>query len=82
MNKLVKKVFGTVICNEKDAIELGKEVDEEILKLLRENEEAFEEEELDQIKNLMYESAYIAESAGFQLGMHYFLKLFLHSEGC
>lgn len=80
MNKLLHKIYGTVICNEKDAIEIGKEVDAEIIGLLREYEETFEKGELEQIKNLMYQTAFIAESAGFQLGVHYFFKLLFHSE--
>ena len=42
MNKLLHKIYGTVICNEKDAIEIRREVDSEILELLHEHEEAFE----------------------------------------
>lgn len=77
MNKLLHKIYGTVICNEKDAIELGKEVDAEISELLREHESVFGDDELAQIRELMYETAFIAKSAGFELGVHYFYKMFL-----
>lgn len=75
MNELLHKIYGTVICNEKDAIEISKEVDTEILGLLREHESTFDKGECDQIKELMYEAAFIAQSAGFELGVHYILKL-------
>lgn len=77
MNKLLHKIFGTVVCNEKDAIEIAKEVDAEILGLLREHGEAFDKDEREQVKEMMYETAFIAQSAGFELGVHFFLKLFL-----
>ena len=79
MNKLLHKIYGTVICNEKDAIEIGKEVDSEISELLHEHERAFGTQELEQVRELMYETAFIAQSAGFELGVHYFFKLFLRS---
>lgn len=77
MNKLLHKIYGTVICNEKDAIEMGKEVDAEISVLLRKHEGTFEKKELDEVRELMYETAFIAQSAGFQLGLQYFIKLLL-----
>lgn len=75
MNKLLHKIYGAVICNEKDAIEISKEVDTEILGLLNEHEGDFDKGERDQIKELMYETAFIAQSAGFELGIHYFFRL-------
>ena len=79
MNKLLHKIYGTVICNEKDAIEIRREVDSEILELLHEHEEAFEKKELEQVRELMFETAFIAQSAGFELGVHYLFKLLLRS---
>ena len=77
MNKLLHKIYGMVICNEKDAIEIGREVDSEILELLHEHEDVFEKGEIERVRELMYETAFIAQSAGFELGVHYFFKLLL-----
>ena len=56
---------------------MGREVDAEITELLREHEDAFEDNELLQVRELMYETAFIAQSAGFELGVHYFYEMFL-----
>lgn len=77
MKELLKKIFNNVISQEEDAIKILKHVDEEIDKLIEPYKEQFSDEQLEEIKDLMYGTALIAEQEGFQLGIFYAIKLLL-----
>lgn len=66
MNELLNKIFDNVISKEDDSIKMFKNVDEEIDKLIEPYMEQLSDEQLEEIKDLMYGTALIAEQEGFQ----------------
>lgn len=75
MNELLKKIYESVITYEKDTVEMGSRVDVEINKLIKPYAEQLTDKEMEQLKNLLYQTALTAEQEGFQLGIKYTLKL-------
>lgn len=69
MNELLMKCYEQVIQYENNSIELGKKLDEEAKQLLIPYKETFSDEDLETVKNLMYNLAYEAERTGFILGV-------------
>lgn len=75
MNELLKKIYESVITYEKDTVEMGSRVEIEINKLIKPYAEQLTDKEMEQLKNLLYQTALTAEQEGFQLGIKYTLKL-------
>lgn len=75
MNELLKKIYESVITYEKDTVEMGSRVEIEINKLIKPYTGQLTDEEIEQIKALLYQTALTAEQEGFQLGIKYTLKM-------
>lgn len=75
MNELLKKIYESVITYEKDTVEMGSRVEIEINKLIKPYTGQLTDEEIEQIKTLLYQTALTAEQEGFQLGIKYTLKM-------
>lgn len=75
MNELLKKIYESVIYYEKDTVEMGSRVEVEIHKLIKQYPEQLTDKDIEQIKNLLYQTALTAEQEGFQLGIKYTLKM-------
>lgn len=75
MNKLLKKLFDNVINNEKETIEVNKQIDNRIHTILDQYKEELTEEELEKFSSHLYYVALVAEQEGFQLGMKYLFKI-------
>ena len=69
MNELLMKFYRDVIQYERESIELGKQLDDELVELLKPYEDKFNDEDMETIKALMYQFAYEAEECGFLLGV-------------
>lgn len=71
---LLRKIYDTVICYERDTIEMCKRVDEEILDLIEPYKGELSDDDFDRIKDLMGCISVTAEREGFLLGVKYTLK--------
>lgn len=69
MNDLLMKFYQEVIQYENESIELGKQLDNELVELLKPHEDKFNDDDIETIKALMYQFAYEAEECGFLLGV-------------
>lgn len=74
MSELLKKIFDTIICYEKDSVEMGQTIETEIKNLMRPYQERLTDDEQEELKNLLYGISSIAEREGFLLGMKYTFK--------
>lgn len=75
MKKLFKKIFDDVITYEKDFIEMDAGINKEIEKHLTKYEEKMNNEEMENLKNLLYEIINISEREGFFLGLQYAARI-------
>lgn len=76
MDKLLKKIFDDIISYEKDFIEMDAIVNREIEKHTAEYQEKMNREEMEELKNLLYEITKISEREGFFLGIRYAVRIF------
>lgn len=75
MNELLRKIYDTIICYEKDAVEMGWRIEEEIKYLIQPYQDKLTEDELEVLKNLLYGAALSGQREGFILGVQYTLKM-------
>lgn len=78
MNNLLEKIYENVVRFEKEAINMEQRVSEKVIQLSKPYEENLTLEELEELQDLMFEIALIAEHEGFRLGVGFAFKL-LHS---
>lgn len=76
MDKLLKKIFDDIISYEKDFIKMDAIVNREIEKHTAEYQEKMNREEMEELKNLLYEITKISEREGFFLGIRYAVRIF------
>lgn len=77
MNKLLKRIFDEIIIYERDYIEMDAGIDKEIEKYLMEYKGKMNQEEMENLKNLLYGITKISEQEGFFLGWRYAVRVFL-----
>ena len=77
MKRLLRKIFDEIIIYEKDYIEMDAEINKEIDKYITEYIKNMNSEEIEELKNLLYEITKISEREGFFLGLKYVIKVFL-----
>lgn len=77
MNNILRKIYQNILAYEKDVHKTEDRITEEIEKIIEPLKEKLNATELEELKNLMYQTSLTAEQEGFQLGMRYLLKLFL-----
>lgn len=74
MEDLLSKIYDKVVCEESDSVQFGKEFDtvvEETLEPLKDNKT---EEEVEGIKELIYQISYSAQKNGFRIGVSFVIK--------
>lgn len=71
MEDLLSKIYDKVAFYEEDSIRLGKEFDTIITELLEPLRESRTEEEVEEIRELIYQAAYSAEKHGFYIGVRF-----------
>lgn len=76
MDKFLKKIFDDIISYEKDFIKMDAIVNREIEKHTAEYQEKMNREEMEELKNLLYEITKISEREGFFLGIRYAVRVF------
>ena len=81
MRELLMKFYQEVIQYENDSIEYGKQLDEEAIHLLEAYKEKFNDEEMEIIKELMYQLAYEAQRMGYVLGVKSVIQIYLELFG-
>ena len=68
MRDLLEKVYKKVIFFEQEQIEVGKRVDENVNELIQPYIDQLSENEVEELKNLIYTACYNAQYEGFVLG--------------
>ena len=77
MNALLKKIYDTIVCYEDETINLGKELDKEVNRLVQPYQNLYNEQELEELKAKLYSISIQSERAGFILGVKWMMKLLL-----
>ncbi len=75
MEDLLSKIYDKVAFYEEDSIKLGKEFDVLITELLEPLRKSRTEEEVEEIRELIYQAAYSAEKDGFYIGVRFTVGL-------
>lgn len=76
MDKLLKKFFDDIISYEKDFVKMDAIINREIEKHTAEYQEKMNREQIEELKNLLYEITKISEREGFFLGLRYAVRIF------
>lgn len=77
MNALLKKIYDTIVCYEDETINLGKELDKEVNRLVQLYQNLYSEQEMEELKSKLYSISIQSERAGFILGVKWMMKLLL-----
>ena len=75
MNELLRKLFDNVVSNEKETIEVNKQVDTKVHTILEQYKQQLTTEEFEKLSADFYYIALFSQQEGFELGMKYLLKL-------
>lgn len=75
MKELLKRIFTDVISREEDSLATDKYIDNKVQEIVDGYAEKLKDEELEELRGLLYQTALIAEQEGFVLGMKYMLKI-------
>ena len=79
MQDLIGKMYDKVVATSDESIELGKRLDDIVEETIAPLHETMDEDEVETVKEMIYEILYVAEKDGFRLGVHTALKFI--SEG-
>ncbi len=74
MKELLKRIFNDVISREDDSFAANKYIDSKIQEIVDDYKEKLNEDELEELRGLLYHVALISEQEGFLLGMKYLFK--------
>ena len=75
MEDLLAKIYQTIICNERDSTQLAEMYDEKLESVLEPLKESITEDEVEKLREIIYEVAYVVEQGGFMLGVRFMAKL-------
>lgn len=76
MEDLLSKIYDKIAFYEKDGIKCGEEFDHDVNEILEPLKESRTEEEIEDIRELIYQAAYSAEKYGFYIGVRFMFRLF------
>lgn len=76
MDKLLKKIFDEIVSYEKDFIKMDAIINREIEKHTAVYQTKMNREDIEELKNLLYEISSISEREGFFLGIRYAIRIF------
>lgn len=77
MDDLLNKIYKEILVYDKDTVRLNRELDKEVLLLLKEYKEQLANVEQDTVKEMLYAVMPMAELTGFKVGMRFAWKLLL-----
>ncbi len=77
MENMIRKLYCNMIQEEDPADKTSREMKEEILNLLKEEERSFESKEYEKYREKAFQAAAIAEEYGFEKGFRSAFRLFL-----
>ena len=77
MKDLLKRIFADVISQEEDCVMTDKYIDTKVQLIVDNYKEKLGDDELEELRELLYQVALIAEKEGFVLGMKYLFKIVL-----
>ena len=80
MEGLLGRIFDSVVSGSDESIEFGKKFDEEVSEIIKPLTELMDENEVETIRELIYESAYYAEKHGFYEGVHTAIRFLAEAE--
>ena len=75
MNETLQKIYDNIVCYEKETVEAGWRIDDEIKNLTQPHEKELDAEELDELKSIISQTALVAEREGFEIGVRFAIKL-------
>lgn len=76
MEDLLSKIYDKIVFYEKDGMKCGKEFDTVVSEILKPLKESRTEEEIEEIRELVYQAAYSAEKYGFYVGVRFVVRFF------
>ena len=76
MEDLVSKIYDRVAFYEKDGISLNKEFDTVVEETLEPLKDDKTEAEIEEIKELIYQTSYTAQKNAFRIGVSFIIKFF------
>jgi len=74
MEDLLSKIYHSIICNESDSIEMAEKYEEQIEVIIESLKERLSEEDLELVKECMYEVSFLTEKGGFVMGARFMAK--------
>ena len=77
MNNLLKKIYDDVLVYEQDVARINIQADREIDQLIKPYAEQLNADEFEKLDDLLSETTYIAQQAGFENGVRFAVKLML-----
>lgn len=81
MEDLLEKIYRSVVSNESDSVRMGEKYEVQINRLIERHKDKINEEEMEILKELMYDVGDITERGGFVLGVRFSIKLMLEILG-
>lgn len=75
MNNLLERIYQEIIYYEEDTVRMENEIAGEIDAMAAPYHDDFSEEQLAAVKAVIYETAFIAETKAFWLGVRYAFRL-------
>ena len=79
MKNLLSKIYEKVVCLEADSVELGEVFTDYVEALLESQKASKSEDEVEEIRELIYNASNHAEAHGFMLGVHFMAELFVET---
>lgn len=76
MKNLLTKIYEQVVCLEPDSVELGEVFTDYVESLLEPLKASKSEDEVEEIRELIYNASNHAENHGFLLGVRFMAELF------
>lgn len=80
MDGLLGRIFDSVVSGGDESIEFGKRFDEEVSEIIKPLTETMDENDVENIRELIYEAAYYAEKHGFYEGVHTAIRFLAEAE--
>lgn len=68
MENLLDKLYDKVICSEPGYMELGKQFDQEVDRILEPLKQTMSAPEIEKIRAVIYQASYYAQKNGFRFG--------------
>ena len=71
MNDLLKKIYSEILIYEEDIISINKSTDEKVAELTAPYQQKLSDDEMEQLKSLLYAISLSAEQTGFEVGVRF-----------